>query len=349
MQILHVAPSPDQSCGGIGRDVSALMVELVKGGDQCQICDEPSQIGGLARSCELLHLHGLWSPLTRAAAKTARSLKKPYVISTHGMMHPGEWAAGRWRKLPAGVMYQHGDLRRAACLHAFSEAEAGHIGTLGFNASIRTIPLGVNVAEFQEPPSPQPLMEKFPELEGTRWVLILGRIDQQKGIVPAMQACFDVLGKADGWHLIVAGPDESRIQPMLQAAIGRKGLGKRVTFTGLLSPGEARAALGRASLLLQSSITEGPCMSIIEALAAGKPVIISDACDMPEVAKIGAGRSVPPIRIAIASMLREVVAMSEAALQEMGRKARDLALERHDWSKVIPQYREMYAAAAASA
>jgi glycosyltransferase involved in cell wall biosynthesis len=180
-------------------------------------------------------------------------------------------------------------------------------------------------------------------LAGRKWLLILGRIHPQKGIVQGMQACFDVFAAASDWHLIVAGPDEIGIQSMIQAAVARKGLTQRVTFTGTLNREEVRACLGSAKLLLQPSMSEGLSMSILEALASGVPVLISDACNMPEVESYGAGRIVESTRNTIAAGLRGLVTMEDAEREVMGQKARQLVRERFDWKVLIPRYREMYA------
>ena len=354
MQILHIVPGTKQSVGGIARDAIALADALIAAGEQCVVIPSPAsddgefqnQLGDAVGNSDIVHLHGLFTPENKAAGATARRLGKPFVLTPHNAMLPLAWQKARWKKLTAGLMYENKNLRTASCLHALCGDESSTMQA--FNSQVQTISLGVNVGDFQNVAEPASLVSKFPQLGSAKWVLVLGRIDLDRGIVPAMQACFDVLAKADGWHLVVAGPDVSGIGTMLQAAVGRKGLTERVTFAGLLSPEDARAAVARSSLLLQPSIAEGPSMAIIDALAAGKPVIISDACCMPEVSPAGAGKIVPPVRPAIAAALREIVGMGESGLQEMGQRAKALAREKYDWSKLIPEYQRMYQQAASA-
>jgi glycosyltransferase involved in cell wall biosynthesis len=129
---------------------------------------------------------------------------------------------------------------------------------------------------------------------------------------------------------------------MLEAAVARKGLAHRVTFIGMLNRREVLACLGRASLLIQPSMSEGLSMSIIEALAAGLPVLISKACNLPEVGEARAGRVVEPERRVVARALREMIALKDETLEEMGRNGRHLAAERYDWSKLVGRYHQMY-------
>jgi glycosyltransferase involved in cell wall biosynthesis len=375
MKILHVVQSLDPAWGGIARVLPALATELARAGDQCRLATlaggrygtppkydgievmpfaaSNSRLGGsaefdqrideLTRWADAVHLHGLWTGQNWSAGKAARKTGRPYVMTPHSMMMPWAWRRSWWKKRPIGWLFEHKNLRRAACLHALAQGEAEAMRSLGFNPRIQVIPNGLHPADYETPPSADRLVSRFPELDGRKWLVILGRIHPQKGIVQGMQACFDVLAAGSDWHLIVAGPDEIGIQSMLQAAVTRKGLSKRVTFTGALNREEVLACLGNAELLLQPSMSEGLSMSILEALAAGLPVLISDACNMPEVEEFGAGRIVASTRRDIAAALRAFVTMSDTDLAAMGQKGRQLVRERFDWKVLIPRYRKMYA------
>lgn len=379
MKILHVVQSLSHEWGGIARVVPMLASRLAAAGDTCRIAtlaggrygtppslpdvevltftapdssrlgrsaDFAQRIGDLVREADVVHLHGLWTGQNWAAGKAARKAGRPYLMTPHSMMMPWAWRRSRWKKLPAGWLFEHGNLRRAACLHALAEGEAEHMRELGFNDRIQVIPNGLNVAEYETMPPADGLEARFPQWKGRKLLVMLGRISQQKGVVHGMQACFDNFPVAKDWHLVIAGPDEFGIQRMLEAAVRRKGMAERVTFTGLLSPEDVRALLGRAGLLIQPSLSEGLSMSILEAMAAGLPVLISDACNMPEVQGEGAGRVVRAERAAVGAALKEMVALGEAGLAEMGRRARELSQSRFDWSVLIPRYRQMYGALA---
>ncbi len=376
MRILHVVQSLDPSWGGIARVLPLLAAELGKAGEQCRIATlsgdrfgvppevagvevlpfEPraksplgrsgqfnAEIKSLVAAADVVHLHGLWTGQNWAAGKAARKLGRPYIMTPHSMMMPWSWHRSRWKKRPIGWLFEHANLRHAACLHALAQDEADHMLALGFNDNIEVIPNGIHVRDYDQLPPADGLIQRFPELRDPRWLLFLGRIHPQKGIVQAMKACFDILAAGDDWHLVIAGPDEIGIRGMLESAIARKGMRGRVTFTGMLQREDVLACIGRASLLLQPSMSEGLSMSILESLAGGLPVLISNACNMPEVEQANAGRIVPPDRISIAAALRLLVALSPEELRELGNNGRALVRERFDWSSLIPRYRKMYA------
>ncbi|MFH1417805.1 MAG: glycosyltransferase [Planctomycetota bacterium] len=377
MRILHVVQSLDPSWGGIARVLPVLAAELAAAGEECRIATlrgdrfgappdvpdvevlpfEPrarsslgtsgkfnAQIKSLVADADVVHLHGLWTGQNWAAGKTARKLGRPYIMTPHSMMMPWAWHRSRWKKRPVGWLFEHANLRHAACLHALAQGEADHMLAFGFNDSIEVIPNGLHVREYDSLPPADALIQRFPELRDPRWLLFLGRIHPQKGIVQTMKACFDVLASADEWHLVIAGPDEIGIRGMLESAVARKGMRDRVTFTGMLQHEEVLACIGRASILIQPSMSEGLSMSVLESLAGGLPVLISNACNMPEVEQANAGRIVPPDRISIAAALRHLVTLAPESLKEMGQNGRTLVRERFDWSGLIPKYRKMYAA-----
>jgi len=375
MRIFHVTQSLDPSWGGIARVLPMLAAELTAAGESCRIAvlaggrfGRPPELPGIevlsfqprekcriGRSAEfderidelvsesdVLHLHGLWSGQNWSAGRAARRARRPFIMTPHSMMMPWAWRRSAWKKRPVGWLFEHKNLRTAACLHALAEGEAVHVRALGFNTNVEIIPNGLHPGEFDNLPSAEALERRFGRVREHKWVLFLGRIAEQKGIIPAMQACFDVLAANEDWHLVVAGPDEFGFQRTIQAAVERKGMADRVTFAGTLGRQEVLACLGRASILLQPSLSEGLSMSIIEAMAAGLPVVISHACNMPEVGEQGAGRIVEPERHHIAKALRELVGLSDDQRRAMGQCGRRIVEARYDWAVLIPKYQEMY-------
>ena len=94
------------------------------------------------QSMDGLHIHGLWEQSTVTAARAARRLGKPYVLSAHGMLEPWALQNKRWKKRIYGLFVESENVRRAACLHALTEAEAADYRRFGSKAPIAVIPNG---------------------------------------------------------------------------------------------------------------------------------------------------------------------------------------------------------------
>jgi len=374
LKVLHVVQSLDPAWGGIARVVPELAAGLSNVGVESRIAtlaggrygtppanitvpvqtfaasdgalgrstDFNRAIRGLAAEADAVHLHGLWQDQNWSAGRAARKLGRPYIMTPHSMMMPWAWRQSAWKKRPIGWLFEHRNLRRAARLHALAAGEAEHMRALGFNSNIETISNGIWPRDFANPPDPAPLLARFPQLKGKHLLLFLSRISIQKGIVPLLQACFDAAPVGSDWRLVIAGPDSKGIRGMIEAAVRRKGMKDHVVFTGMLSRPEVSALLSAAELFAQPSLSEGLSISILEAMATALPVVISPACNLPEVKACDAGRIVEPQRRPIAAALRELMALSRDERRAMGNRARQLIHEQFNWERLLPRYAGMY-------
>jgi glycosyltransferase involved in cell wall biosynthesis len=375
MRILHIVQSLEPSWGGIARVVPELAAGLARRGLSCRIATlaggrygQPPEIpqvdvltfpapdrsqlgrsrafdeviGRLVSEADVVHLHGLWQGQNWTAGCVARRQDKPYIMTPHSMMMPWAWRRHWWKKRPVGWLFEHRNLRGAARLHALAEGEAEHMRALGFNARIEVIPNGVWPVEYQNPPPLDDFFRLHPHLADRRWLLFLSRLHAQKGVVELLRACFDVVASEPAWHLVLAGPDQSGLGRAIQAALHRKGQTDRVTLVGMLDRRLVPAVLARGDVFVQPSLSEGLSMSILEAMAAARPVLISNACNMPEVAAADAGRVVEPTRHAIAASLRELLEKTPGELSAMGLRGRQLVMERFDWADLLPRYQRLY-------
>jgi len=117
---------------------------------------------------------------------------------------------------------------------------------------------------------------QFPVLEGKRIILFLGRITWKKG--------FDILSEAfarlshvyPDAVLVLAGNDESGYVETVRKMLGKKGVTEKVFFTGMLLGREKWQAFAACDVFVLPSYSENFGMSVIEAMAAGAPVVISD-------------------------------------------------------------------------
>jgi glycosyltransferase involved in cell wall biosynthesis len=117
---------------------------------------------------------------------------------------------------------------------------------------------------------------------GGEYALVSGRLVEEKGFDTAIAAA-----RGAGVPLVIAGdgPDEGRLRGIAAGA--------DVRFAGRLSPLALAQARGRAGVVLVPSRWEEPCpYSVLDALAAGVPVLASDRGGLPEL--VGADVTLPP-------------------------------------------------------
>jgi glycosyltransferase involved in cell wall biosynthesis len=198
---------------------------------------------------------------------------------------------------------------------------------LGFDASrVRVVHHGVHA----------PLL--FDE-NTTRKNLILhvGAIQQRKNILRLVQA-FEIAAPAE-WRLVLAGSAGYRAEEIMQR-IDMSSARPRIEVRGFVDDHSLRELYRSASILAFPSLDEGFGMPVLEAMAAGTPVVCSDSSAFPEVAGNAALLVNPRSIESIADGLKQLIQDPElrAAL-----RARGLARASHfTWERAVSETWAVY-------
>ncbi len=136
--------------------------------------------------------------------------------------------------------------------------------------------LGLASSIIPNPAAAQPVktgVSAVPRTDGMKRVLALGRLEPQKGYDRLIDAFAELGAGADGWEMVIFG--EGALRGALEAQVQRRGLVGRVHMPGTTkSPGDEFA---NADLFVHASRFEGYPNAVIEALAAGLCVVVTDA------------------------------------------------------------------------
>ncbi len=295
-----------------------------------------------AARADLIHIHGLWNLPAWTAARVARRVGIPYVISPRGMLDAGSLAHHAARKWIAYWAVERRNLAGAAFLHATSPAEAEALGDRGAGAPVITLANGVD-APATGLPGRGAFRQRLGVTAEAPLVIYLGRIHPIKRL-DLLAAAFERLrGIRPDARLVIAGPDEAGHRRALEPHFAR--LGPSAHWTGELSEAEKWSLLADADALVTCSDSESFGMSAVEAMAAGLPVVVTQTCPWEEVETAHAGFWVPQHAEAIADGLREILAQPSRA-REMGERGRQLVRSRYAWDTVAGTMAEQYRVAA---
>ncbi|MBE3577573.1 MAG: glycosyltransferase family 4 protein [Limnochordales bacterium] len=183
----------------------------------------------------------------------------------------------------------------------------------------------------------------FPRTEATEplRIAIVSRLSREKGvdlICPALR----------GWkqrdrplevRIAGDGPWGERLRHQVDTA----GLGGEVKLLGRLTGAEVRNLLGWAELLLLPSRTEGLPLAILEAMAAGRPVVASRVGGIPWLVRDGVdGWLVEPGRPESLRRGLELAWAHRSQLATMGAKARQRVAESYSADRMIARTLELY-------
>ena len=282
------------------------------------------------RGSEVLHAHGYGTFPTFAASLGQALDHSTLVITPHS-------DAGRrsWSKSLFDTVVPPLTLRRASRVIAVSHHEADHLTSLGVAPeAIRVIPNGVDLGEFAASDASRRSDESVT-------VLFVGRVDSEQKGLPILIEALGHVPRSKRVSIRIAGEDWGGMLTLRERA-RHLGVAERVTFLGKLDRSALLREYAAADFLVLPSLFEPFGIVLLEAMAAGLPVVASRVGGVPEVVEDGrtgwlveAGNP----RALADSMTR--LADDEAMRRKMGRAGREKVLQ-YGWDAIVPQVVSVY-------
>jgi glycosyltransferase involved in cell wall biosynthesis len=159
-----------------------------------------------------------------------------------------------------------------------------------------------------------------------RVVLIVGRLSSEKDHRTLLEALRRLQGSVPPPHLAIVGDGPER--PRIEEAIRALGLVESVTLTGMVP--SAEPYYGIANICVLSSLSEGSPNALLEAMAAGVPVVATAVGGVPEM--VTHGESALLIQPGDCQAMTSAIAalLSDGNLaRKLAARAREVVLERH--------------------
>lgn len=251
---------------------------------------------------------------------------RPVGLAVHHMTGPS--AAARWGRLVGGVVAraERAMLRRGCRISLSARAvEAEVRGVVGTGVPIDVVGAGVG--------------EEFFGLERREagYLLYFGRLDVfQKGLDTLLEAYRLLRESEPGLRLRIAGRGKDAV--LVERMARDAGVEDGVELLGAVMDADRLELLAGASLMLMPSRFEGFGLVAAEAMAAGVPLVASDAGSLPEVVQPPQGGVIVPAGDAAA-----LSAAARSLLAEPGRRARlsrtaRAAARRFTWEAVADRH-----------
>ena len=299
-------------------------------------------MGSQIRSTDVVHSHGLWMYPGALAFQLSQRTGCKRVVSPHGMLEPWALQNSRWKKRTAGWLFEKRNLRTADCLHALCHAEADNFRNYGLPNPIAVIPNGVDLKKSRPSREKQTCVHEHPEMKGRQLLLFLSRIHPKKGLTHLLRAWASLRLQDRNWSLIVAGPDESSHESELRELASSLGISRHTLFTGPVYGEEKDRLLCAADAFVLPSLSEGFSMAVLEAAAAGLPVLLTKECNFPELAAAGAAIETPAGAPGVAAGLARFTELSEAQRNSMGTRGFELVRDSYAWPAIAKEMLRVY-------
>ena len=286
---------------------------------------------------DIVHTHAIYLWPLWTAARLAHEVGVPYVVSPRGMLEKEliERKSALWK---AGLIafIERRTLEHAAAVHTTSTREATHLHEFGFSLpAVRVIPNGVAI----EPSPAGRVSAGIGDIAGgVPFILFLGRVNWKKGLDRLIGA----LAHVPDARLVIAGNDEEEYTLTLDDLARQAGVGDRVIFTGPVRGADKAALLAAARLLVLPSYSENFGNVVVEAMAAGCPVVVTREVGIAEsVEDTGAGLVVDGNPVVMGRAIAELIA-DERRRHAMGARGRAAAADRFSWPAIAVQMEQLY-------
>jgi len=226
---------------------------------------------------DLIHISLVWNFTTLSACIASILRNKPYIISTRGTLNSEaiNIKSRNKKRIYYKLISKH-YLNRASSIHFTTEDERENVlNHLKLDNKNFIVPNGLDLENYSNLPERGNFIKKHQQLTNKRYILFLGRINYKKGLDLLAKAFGELSSIYPDLYMVVAGPDNS-YQKELEKILRELHVFERVVFTGLLSGVDILEAYTDAELFVLSSYSENFGMTVIEAMACGTPVVISN-------------------------------------------------------------------------
>lgn len=342
MKILHViqtlrnAAGTSVFCGELSNELAKLGHQVVIALDNSQGIDmypvdsavkiiSMNDLG--SENFDVMHIHGLWTPLLHKASCWAHKNEIPVVWSPHGMLQ--KWALKHkwWKKFAALLFYQWNDLSKANCIHATATSEVEDVRRLRLRNRVLVVPLGVRIN------GDDCAIQQKSCCKNT--LLFVSRIQKKKGL-PVLIYAWQRLPKEvkAKWRVRIVGPDEDNHTAELKELCVRLGVASDFTFVGPKYGQDLDAEYRTSDLFVLPTHSENFGSVVIEALARGVPVICSKGAPWQELEVYKCGWWPADSVSELSDALMEALKMSEDERKVMGLRGKELVIKKYSWQAV---------------
>lgn len=276
-----------------------------------------------AKRFDIVHLHMARDLILLPCAALVRKFKIPYVIQSHGMLAPNS--------NPLAPVLDTMFVRRLlhdahTTFYLTSNERDGLAVTAKGSPSLSNLNNGVPLYESALPP------------DGPPEVLFLARLHERKRPLDFIRAAKLLHARGNDALFTLVGPDEGEGQAVQTAISGMPFL----RWEGSLPSGHGPTRMRTSTAYVLPAVDEPFPMSVLEAMAVGLPVVITDQCGLADfVHRTHSGLVITPGEEHVASAIATLLGDIDEARQ-MGQRGREAVRREMNVSAVASQLLQAY-------
>lgn len=289
---------------------------------------------------DIIHSHCYRGFLTETAYQVCRSKNKPFILHNHGTFLGYREIADKYEKFPY-ILYDKITRKRTAinadAIIVSSKQEKREAVEFGVTPEkISIIPTGIDVSEYSI----------FTSEETDDFTLLfVGRLSRNRNVEQAIQSLVHlpedvklrIVGdEAKSSHAATGGYLDE-----LKRLVKAENIEDQVIFTGAKYDDDLKKEYARADAFVYTSVYENLGQTILEAAAAGLPVVATPVGVANELVVEDETGYLTPIGES-GAVAENVKKLRRHGAQEMGRRMRNRVENRYDWETIIDKYVDIY-------
>lgn len=291
---------------------------------------------------DVVHVHAIFSFCSSYAMYLARKKNIPYVVRPIGQLEIWSLQQSTTRKNAYLKLIERKNIESAAAVHftAQSESQQAQKGLSILKPVV--IPLGIHLPEPINN-AKAAICKQYTLKHDIPTLLYLSRLHPKKGLEKLLSA-LEQLNETP-FQLLIAGNGDASYMSALKKEVTTKKLEERCQFIGFINGEEKTQLLQGVDLFTLTSHSENFGIAVLEAMAAGTCVLVSNEVALSEkVKKHQLGYVTTLDSSDIANTLK--VALSNQQLRlNMGVKARHFIEQEHQWSSIAARLISLYESA----
>jgi len=290
-------------------------------------------------SFNIIHMHNFRTFQNIVVAYHARRHRIPYVLQAHGSL-PRMMPMKRLKRM-YDKLWGCRLLRDAAKVVALNPTEVDQHVSMGMSEGrIEIVPNGIDLSEFENLPERGEFRREYGLDSNQKMILYLARIHKIKSPDLLAEAFAKLPQDAGHVTLVIVGPDDGYLAS-LKRSTAELGIAGRVLFTGpLYGEDKLRAYVDADVYVLPSSYETFP-NTVLEALACGTSVVITDRCGIADVINGEAGLVVSHDKDELSSAISRMLGDDDLR-EAFGERGKRLVREKFNWERIAEQMERVY-------
>ena len=275
-------------------------------------------------------------------AKISNELKIPLIVGPMASLEDVARSTKKREKMIADRIYTNDMLKNSNGFHCVGNKEKESLVKLGISSNKIHV---INNAIMIDDKKNIQKTEIFNKINLNRnknpFLITIGRIDPKKGLELLLLTFSKLLKKYKNLSLIIVGTGNEQYVKTIKHLVNELDIQNSVKFTGYVTETEKFDLLNSAKLFVSTSHSDIHTTTALEALAIGKPVIITKNSDFPEIDDYEAGITVENTEESVFNAISELLD-DETKMQRFSENTTKLVEEEFLLENQIEKYEDMF-------